>query len=49
MEKFGFSEKLREYLTKIEAETGRKVRILESPHLGLKGMWAGFRYHPISL
>jgi len=46
MEKFEFSEKLREYLTKIETETGRKVRILESPHLGLKGMWAGFRYHP---
>jgi len=46
MGKFEFSEKLKDYLTKIENETGRKVRILESPHLGLKGMWAGFRYHP---
>lgn len=46
MEKFGFSEKLRGYLNKIETETGKEIKILESPQLGLKGMWAGFRYHP---
>ena len=41
-----FSPKLRNYLKKIEKETGKEVKILESPHLGLKGMWAGFKYHP---
>ncbi len=46
MHRFEFSEKLEEYITKIERETERKVRILESPKLGLKGMWAGFRFHP---
>ncbi|HML05095.1 MAG TPA: hypothetical protein VK426_04900 [Methanobacterium sp.] len=43
---FEFSSKLQNYLEKIEKETGREVKILESPHLGLKGMWAGYRYHP---
>jgi len=43
---FEFSGKLQNYLEKIEKETGKEVKILESPHLGLKGMWAGFRYHP---
>ncbi len=43
---FEFSVKLRDYLKKIETETGKEVKILESPYLGLKGMWAGFRYHP---
>jgi len=46
MERFGFSEKLKGYLNKVEAETGMEIKILESPKLGLKGMWAGFRYHP---
>ncbi|MGB9978496.1 hypothetical protein [Methanobacterium sp.] len=46
MSKFEFSVKLTDYLKKIENETGKEVRILESPYLGLKGMWAGFRYHP---
>jgi len=46
MEKFGFSNKLRAYLTKIEEETGKEIKILESSKLGLKGMWAAFRYHP---
>lgn len=41
-----FSAKLQDYLNKIEMETGKEVKILESPHLGLKGMWAGYRYHP---
>lgn len=43
---FEFSNKLQNYLEKIEKETGKEVKILESPHLGLKGMWAGYRYHP---
>lgn len=46
MPDFKFSSKLTDYLKKIEIETGKEVRILESPYLGLKGMWAGFRYHP---
>ncbi len=46
MEKIEFSDKLRGYLKKIENETEKEVKILESPQLGLKGMWAGFRYHP---
>ncbi len=46
MSDFKFSSKLKNYLKKIEIETGREVKVLESPHLGLKGMWAAFRYHP---
>lgn len=46
MKKYGFSDKLREYLANIEEETEKEIKILESPKLGLKGMWAGFRYHP---
>ena len=46
MPKFQFSNKLTDYLEKIETETGKEVKILESPYLGIKGMWAGFRYHP---
>jgi hypothetical protein len=46
MPDFKFSKKLKEYLNKVEIETGKEVKILESPYLGLKGMWAGFRYHP---
>lgn len=46
MPDFKFSPKLKDYLKKIETETGKEVKILESPYLGLKGMWAGFRYHP---
>jgi hypothetical protein len=49
MPDFKFSSKLTDYLNKIETETGREVKILESPYLGLKGMWAGFRYHPDSI
>lgn len=41
-----FSSKLQNYLEKIERETGKEVKILESPYLGLKGMWAGYSYHP---
>lgn len=46
MPDFKFSTKLINYLKKIETETGKEIKILESPYLGLKGMWAGFRYHP---
>lgn len=46
MPSFKFSDKLTSYLKKVEAETGKEIKILESPHLGLKGMWAGYRYHP---
>ncbi|MGB9938001.1 MAG: hypothetical protein ACPK7O_09810 [Methanobacterium sp.] len=46
MSDFIFSTKLTDYLNKIEKETGKEVKILESPYLGLKGMWAGYRYHP---
>ncbi|MGF7118052.1 hypothetical protein [Methanobacterium oryzae] len=46
MPDFKFSSKLQNYLKKIEIETGKEVKVLESPHLGLKGMWAAFRYHP---
>ncbi len=46
MPSFKFSNKLQKYLQKIEKDTGKEVKILESPHLGLKGMWAGYRYHP---
>lgn len=46
MPDFKFSKKLTDYLKKIETETGKEVKILESHYLGLKGMWAGFRYHP---
>lgn len=43
---FELSSKLQNYLEKIKEETGKEIRILESPRLGLKGMWAGYRYHP---
>ena len=43
---FQLSTKLENYLEKIKKETGKEIKILESPHLGLKGMWAGYRYHP---
>lgn len=46
MPEFEFSNKLKNYLKKVETETGKEVKILESPYLGIKGMWAGFRYHP---
>lgn len=46
MPDFKFSSKLQNYLKKIEIETGKEVKVLESPHLGLKGMWAAFSYHP---
>ncbi len=46
MVSFKLSTKLKNYIEKIEVETDKEVKILESPHLGLKGMWAGYRYHP---
>lgn len=46
MVSFHLSTKLKNFLKKIEMETGKEIKILESPHLGLKGMWAGYRYHP---
>jgi hypothetical protein len=46
MTTFHLSTKLENYLEKIKVETGKEIKILESPHLGLKGMWAGYKYHP---
>lgn len=43
---YNFSQKLLEYLNKIENETGRKIRFLESSDLGIKGITAAYRYHP---
>ena len=40
-----FSPNLFEYLKKIEIETGRKIKFLESPDLGIKGINAAYRYH----
>lgn len=41
-----FSQKLSEYLKKIETETGRHIKFLESHDLGIKGINAAYRYHP---
>jgi hypothetical protein len=41
-----FSSKLKDFLNKIEKETGREIKILESPDLGLAGISAAYRYHP---
>ena len=46
MPTFQLSTKLKNYLEKINEETGKEIKILESPQLGIKGMWAGYRYHP---
>jgi hypothetical protein len=39
-------DKLISYLKKIEKETSKPIKILESNDLGLKGMLSAFRYHP---
>jgi len=43
---FEISPELAKYLKKIEIETERQIKVIESPDLGLKGMWAAFKYHP---
>jgi len=44
--KYQFSHQLKTYLQKVEDETGRPIKILESQNLGVKGISVGFRYHP---
>jgi len=39
-------DKLILYLKKVEEETSKPIKILESNDLGLKGMLSAFRYHP---
>ena len=43
---YNFSKRLKTYLNKVENETGRPIKILESQNLGVKGISIGFRYHP---
>lgn len=43
---FKFSEKLNLFLQKIESETGRQIKFMESSNLGIKGITAAFQYHP---
>jgi hypothetical protein len=43
---YQFSHQLKTYLKKVEEETGRPIKILESQNLGVKGISVGFRYHP---
>jgi hypothetical protein len=43
---FQFSHRLKTYLQKVEIETGRPIKILESQNLGVRGISVGFRYHP---
>jgi hypothetical protein len=43
---FNFSHRLETYLNKVEKETGRPIKILESQNLGVRGISIGFRYHP---
>jgi hypothetical protein len=41
-----FSPRLTAFLNKIEKETGKNIKILQSPDLGLAGISAAYRYHP---
>ena len=41
-----FSPKLKEFLNKIESETGHHIKFMESSDLGIKGITAAFQYHP---
>ena len=43
---YQFSHHLKTYLQKVEDETGRHIKILESQNLGVRGISVGFRYHP---
>ncbi|MGZ4856782.1 MAG: hypothetical protein ACXVZU_00250 [Methanobacteriaceae archaeon] len=45
-EKYQLSHRLKTYLQKVEEETGRPIKILESKNLGVRGISVGFRYHP---
>ena len=46
MSVFNFSEKLNFFLDKIENETGRQIKFMESSNMGIKGITAAFQYHP---
>ncbi|HTX61559.1 MAG TPA: hypothetical protein VMC48_04565 [Methanobacterium sp.] len=46
MLEFNFSDKLNGYLDKIQRETGREIKFLESSNLGIGGITAAYRYHP---
>ncbi|MDD1775349.1 MAG: hypothetical protein LUQ24_07445, partial [Methanobacterium sp.] len=43
---FNFSNELNSYLEKIEKETGREIKFLESSNLGIQGISAAYQYHP---
>jgi|GEM_PF-726826 hypothetical protein len=43
---YQFSNRLITYLQKVEDETRRTIKILESQNLGVRGISVGFRYHP---
>ncbi len=45
MSNFKFSQKLTEYLNKIELITGREIKFFESPDLGINGITAAYNYH----
>ncbi len=40
-----FSSRLTDFMNKIEKETRRDIKIIESPDLGLAGISAAYRYH----
>lgn len=46
MTEYKFSSKLKEYLNKVETESGRKIKFFESTDLGIKGITAAYLYHP---
>ncbi len=46
MSNLNFSPKLNKFLNKIENETGRQIKFMESSDLGIKGITAAFQYHP---
>jgi len=46
MSTFNFSVRLKEFLNKIETETGHQIKFMESSNLGIKGITAAFQYHP---
>ena len=46
MSTLNFSSKLNKFLNKIETETGRQIKFVESSDLGIRGITAAFQYHP---
>lgn len=49
MPPFNFSLKLKEFLGKIQDETGREIIFRENTNLGIKGITAAYQYHPQKL